>query len=229
MLVLERQFRCLSEKGHGAGGGEVLGTSNLLLAIKFSSGKKLPPAYSPTPAHNHTHTPQHDFSAELKTLHRIALCALSIDRKPYPSLPNISIPDATVPQPFPPLDDFITDLPTIRRVLEKQQKQLSGLIMQHVISTAVLEFGQEDGNDKKANSTAYVTSILFGQGNLTGQVLSFYGRYEDEWVFRSGIEGRKLARKSLVPFVSFIIPPFSIEHLVNRRMNRVLAILETWR
>lgn len=39
LLVLERQFRCLSEKGHGAGGGEVLGTSNLLLAIKFSSGK----------------------------------------------------------------------------------------------------------------------------------------------------------------------------------------------
>lgn len=64
------------------------------------------------------------------------------------------------------------------------EKQLNGLFTQHFISTTVLEFGQEDGNDKKANSTAYLTSNTFGKVSLMVQVLSFYGRYEDERDFQ---------------------------------------------
>lgn len=63
-------------------------------------------------------------------------------------------------------------------------KQLNGLITQHFTSTTVLEFGQEDGNDKKANSTVYPTSNTFRKVSLMVQVLSFYGSYEDERVFQ---------------------------------------------
>ena len=67
------------------------------------------------------------------------------------------------------------------------EKHLNDLITQHVISTTMLELDEEDNNDKMANSTAYLTSNTFGQGNLTGQVLNFYG--EEERVFKSRIQG----------------------------------------
>lgn len=68
--------------------------------------------YSTRPPHNHTKTPDQDFSAELEILHKIALHTLSLDRKSWLTLFNIFTPGTIILYPSPPPEDFITDLLT---------------------------------------------------------------------------------------------------------------------
>ena len=88
--------------------------------------------------------------------------ALSIDSKNYPPLSNIFTNDLVAQYPYPPPPNNIIQGATgLQRVLESQ---LHGVVMQHSISTTVVDFSGTD----TPNSTAYLIATYLGQGNLIG-------------------------------------------------------------
>ena len=89
------------------------------------------------------------------------------------------------------------------------EKQLNGLITQHFVPTAMLGFGQEDNNDKKENSTAYVTSNSFGQVYLTDQVCPFMGGMRMIGFSGQGLNGGRLREGVWCLLWVFVIPSFS--------------------
>ena len=57
-------------------------------------------------------------------------------------------------------------------------------------------------NATAAIAVTYLQANFFGQGNLTGQVLTDYGKYVDELAFVEGV-GWRVRDRRLVNFVSF--------------------------
>lgn len=78
--------------------------------------------------------------------------------------------------------------------------QLRSLVTEHTISTTVVNFGPP-GQQYTPNSTAYLAANYLGQGNLTGQVLMFYGKYTDLWAIEDG--SWKSRNRNLTFSVSF--------------------------
>ena len=131
--------------------------------------------------------------AELEIRQKISLYALAIDQKNFGLLSDVFTPNAVAN--YPP-NNIITGLPAIQAFLKSQ---LADIVTQHTISSTVVDFV-----DKRfPNSTSYLVAYYFGQGNLTGQTLSFYGRYLDRWEFKDG--GWRSRSRELVFFVSGIV------------------------
>ena len=69
-------------------------------------------------------------------------------------------------------------------------------VTQHAVTNTVVDFV----DSKAPNSTAYVVMTYLGQGDLSGQVCQFYGKYEDQWVQVRG--AWRIKRRVLSLFVS---------------------------
>ena len=130
----------------------------------------------------------------------ISRYAFASDEKDLDALSKVFTPDAVVKFPLPPPNDIIRGLPAIKAALKIQ---LADYVTQHTMSTTVVD----NVNSRSPNSTAYLVANYLGQGNLTGQLLSFYGKYLDQWEY----QGRqwKIKNRELVLFVSIIVLPVS--------------------
>lgn len=145
----------------------------------------------------HYHPPHPDTSAaELQIRNKISLYALAIDAKDYSLLEEVFTTDAVVNFNGTVLDN----MPALQAFLTAQ---LQGLVTEHTISTTVVNFGPPV-QQYTPNSTAYLVAHYLGQGNLTGQVLTFYGKYTDLWAFEDG--SWKSWNRNLTFFVSFENP-----------------------
>ena len=134
----------------------------------------------------------------------ISRYALANDEKNFDALSEVFTPDAVVKFPLPPPNDIIRGLPAIKAALKVQ---LADHVTQHTMSTTVVA----NVNSRSPNSTAYLVANYLGQGNLTGQLLSFYGKYLDQWEYQGRLW--KIKHRELVLFVSTIA--FSITKSVN--------------
>lgn len=130
--------------------------------------------------------------------------AIANDEKDFEALSKVFTPDAVCKFPLPPPNDIIRGLPAIQAALKIQ---LADFVTQHTMSTTVVD----NVNSRSPNSTAYLVANYLGQGNLTGQLLSFYGKYLDQWEY----QGRqwKIKHRELVLFVSVMV--LQIQRCVN--------------
>ncbi|KAL8784764.1 MAG: hypothetical protein Q9195_008900 [Heterodermia aff. obscurata] len=136
--------------------------------------------------------------AELEIRQKISLYALAIDQKNFALLSDVFTPTAVAN--YPP-NSLVRGLPAIQAFLKTQ---LGDIVTQHTLSSTVVDFV----NPRAPNSTAYLVAYYFGQGNLTGQTLSFYGRYRDQWEYRGG--GWKTKARELVFFPPGVIGNLAI-------------------
>lgn len=127
--------------------------------------------------------------AELEIRQKISLYALAIDQKNFGILSDVFTPNSVANYP----NGLVQGLPAIQTFLKAQ---LADIVTQHTISSTVVDFV----NKRSPNSTSYLVAYYFGQGNLTGQTLNFYGRYLDQWEYRGG--GWKTKSRELIVFVS---------------------------
>ena len=132
--------------------------------------------------------------AELEIRQKIPLYSLAIDQKNFGLLSDVFTPNAVAK--YPP-NSVVQGLPNIQAFLKSQ---LANFVTQHTISSTVVDFVDK----RSPNSTAYLVAYYFGQGNLTGQTLSFYGRYLDQWEYREG--GWKIRSRELIFFVRGRLP-----------------------
>ena len=155
--------------------------------------------------------------AELEIRQKISLYALAIDQKNFGLLSDVFTPNAVANYP----NRVVQGLPAIQTFLKAQ---LADIVTQHTISSTVVDFV----NKRSPNSTSYLVAYSFGQGNLTGQTLNFYGRYLDQWEYRGG--GWKTKSRELIFFVNGILISGSMMcaliSLSSRRGS--LAILLSW-
>ena len=133
--------------------------------------------------------------------------ALAIDQKNFGSLSKVFTSDAIGRYGSPPPNDVVYGLDAIQDLLSSMVGQNE---TQHTISTTVVDF-----DDKRSpNYTAYLVANYFGQWNLTGQLLSFYGQYFDTWVYQDGYW--KTKDRKLVLFVSHCMSEVVVHTLIDR-------------
>lgn len=82
-----------------------------------------------------------------------------------------------------------------------------GTVSQHTVDTHIIDlFGKTDGGAAQtAQALSYTVATYFGTGNLTGQVLTYYGKFDDTLVKTSlpGSGGWRIDHRELGFFVSF--------------------------
>lgn len=110
---------------------------------------------------------------------KISIYSLAIDTKNFALLSEVFAENITANFSLPPPNELIHGLAECQQVLKASLKDY---VTQHTISTTVVDFTDETS----PNSTAYLVANYFGKGNLTGQILGYYGTYEDTWAFESG-------------------------------------------
>lgn len=124
---------------------------------------------------------------------KISLYSIALDTKNFALLSEILTVDVVGNYGLPPPNTLIHGLPENQKVLKAA---IDGFVTQETISTTVVDFIDESS----PNSTAYLVANYFGKGNLTGQLLSVYGKYEDNWAFEDG--SWKIKNRTLSFFVS---------------------------
>ncbi|MCJ1460074.1 hypothetical protein MMC28_010453 [Mycoblastus sanguinarius] len=110
---------------------------------------------------------------------QISLYSIALDTKNFALLSEVLTVDTVGNYGLPPPNTILNGLAENQKVLKAT---IDGFVMQETISTTVVDFIDESS----PNSTAYLVANYFGQGNLTGQLLSVYGKYEDDWAFEDG-------------------------------------------
>ena len=63
-----------------------------------------------------------------------------------------------------------------------------------------------DIGDGTAQAISYQQAVYFGSGNLTGQIVTFYERFNDVWRKDLADGSLKISKKSLAIFVSSPFP-----------------------
>ena len=98
------------------------------------------------------------------------LFSRSVDDHDYALLDSIFSPNATANFATPA--GFVDGLPAIKTEL---QIALAGSVSQHALSTHMINL---TGNQATmASASTYLQGTFFGQGDLTGQIQTTYGRY----------------------------------------------------
>lgn len=121
------------------------------------------------------------------------LFARSVDTHDYTLLDSVFSPNAVAN--FATSAGCIDGLPAIKVFL---QNTLTGTVSQHALSTHMINVG---GNQTTtASASTYLQGTFFGQGNLTGQIQTTYGRYDDLLGFSS--VGWRVYNRTLVAFGS---------------------------
>lgn len=97
------------------------------------------------------------------------LFARSVDTHDYALLDSVFSPNATAN--FATSAGYVDGLPAIKAEL---QTALTGTVSQHTLSTHMINVtGNSNGT---ASASTYLQGTFFGQGNLTGQILTSHGR-----------------------------------------------------
>ena len=125
---------------------------------------------------------------------KISLYSIALDTKNFALLSEVLTVDTVGNYGLPPPNALVHGLADNQKVLKAA---IDGYVTQETISTTVVDFIDESS----PNSTAYLVANYFGKGNLTGQLLSVYGKYEDSWAFEAG--SWKIKSRTLSFFVSF--------------------------
>lgn len=97
------------------------------------------------------------------------LFARSVDTHDYTLLDSVFSPDATAN--FATSAGFVIGLPAIKTEL---QTKLTGTVSQHALSTHMIDV--VGTQNTMASASTYLQGTFFGQGNLTGQIRTTYGR-----------------------------------------------------
>lgn len=124
---------------------------------------------------------------------KISLYSIALDTKNFALLSEVLTVDTVGNYGLPPPNTLIHGLAENQKVLKAS---IDGFVTQETISTTVVDFVDESS----PNSTAYLGAHYFGKGNLTGQLLSVYGKYEDNWALEGG--SWKIKNRTLSFFVS---------------------------
>ena len=166
-----------------------LAVLQFLLTIVFTTS-----ASSSTQALPDLIVPPKDQETAYTSIQRtLYLFSTAVDTKTYSLFDEIFTADVTANFSVPGTTS-ISGLPHLKTVLGGL---LSGLVSQHSLTNLVVDFQSPNS----ANSTQYLTTTFFGQGNLAETVLTNYGMYVDE-LEKQG-DGRWLvSRRELVNTVS---------------------------
>ena len=124
---------------------------------------------------------------------KLSLYSIALDTKNFALLSEVLTVDVVANYGLPPPNTVVHGLAENQKVLKAA---IDGFITQETISTTDVDFSHENS----PNSTAYLVANYFGKGNLTGQLLSVYGKYEDSWSFEGG--SWKIKNRVLSLFVS---------------------------
>ncbi len=124
---------------------------------------------------------------------KISLYSIALDTKNFALLSEVLTVDVVADYGLPPPNALVHGLAENQKVLKAA---IDHYTTQETISTTVVDFIDENS----PNSTAYLVANYFGKGNLTGQLLSVYGKYEDRWAFEGG--SWKIKNRILSFFVS---------------------------
>ena len=152
-----------------------------VIAVATSS---TPDLHSPTPANSGP-------AAILQIQQTLNQYALDVDSKNYTALIDVFTPNARA-EFQPSLVAF--GLPAI---VAEVSKSLEGLISQHSLTTQVVTLESETD----ASAVTYLQANFFGQGNLTGEVVTDYGKYLDDFTFVQDV-GWRVRNRTLVTLVS---------------------------
>lgn len=125
------------------------------------------------------------------------LFPLSVDRKDYGLLAHVFSQDVTANFLVGPVCHSLT------AVHQQLQAHLKGLVSHHSLTTQSIEFPDSG----RATATSYLIAAFFGQGQLAGQFLINYGRYEDTLVWDDG--AWKVNNRTLVITVWTPLPSIS--------------------
>ena len=120
-----------------------------------------------------------DTAVDSQIRNTLSLYAIAVDTRDFGLLAEVFTKDAIADYSAPPPNNIYRGLPAIQEFLKAS---LHNAVSQHTISTTVIDFSDRFS----PNSTAYVVANFLGQGNLTGQILSIYGKYIDQWAYESG-------------------------------------------
>lgn len=108
-----------------------------------------------------------------------------------------------------------------------------GTVTQNVVTTESISQSKFDdqGSAFAAEARSYLTVTYFGQGHLTGQILTFYGRFEDTLI-RTELQGNagwritnRTARFFVRPFLQSCLMP-AIDYIDDVFINWLGAISE---
>lgn len=128
-----------------------------------------------------------------------------VDAKNFAGLVNIFTPNATYNAGTPSQDVFGID--NIEAILSAILPP--GSITHNAVSTQSYTLGppfDEQGSAGTATGVVYITVSYIGQGDLSGQALVFFGKYDDSYV-KSGDRalygGWRINKRVFVGFVSF--------------------------
>ena len=125
------------------------------------------------------------------------------DAKNFAGLVNIYTQNATY---IPDTGPRIRGIVAIQAFLSKIFP--NGTITQHVISTesiTLLGPFDEQGAAGTATGVVYSTTVYIGQGNLTGQAYTAFGKYVDKYVKTADFArhgGWRISERAFLPFVS---------------------------
>lgn len=119
---------------------------------------------------------------------------LSVDRKDYSRLAEVFSQDVTADFLVGPVCHGLT------AVQQQLQAHLEGLGSHHSLTTQSIQFPDAG----TATATSYLIATFFGQGQLVGQFLTDYGRYDDTLVRDDG--WWKVNNRTLV-IVVWTLPP----------------------
>ena len=124
---------------------------------------------------------------------KVSLYSIALDTKNLALLSEVYTVDVVANYSLPPPNALVSGLAENQKVLKAQ---IDDYVTQETISTIIVDFVDESS----PNSTAYLVANYFGTGNLTGQLLNVFGKYEDKWAFEEG--SWKIKNRTLSLFVS---------------------------
>lgn len=100
----------------------------------------------------------------------------SVDAHDYDLLDAVFAPDAIAN--FRTSAGIVSGLENIKAMLNQS---LAGTVSHHSLGTITVNFDSSNGTS--ATTSTYLEGTFFGQGNLTGQICTTYGRYVSDPAF----------------------------------------------
>lgn len=117
---------------------------------------------------------------DLEIRNKLSLYAIRLDTKQFDLLDEIFTSDVVANYGLPGTAGIYHGLTAVKDFLKSNLPP--NYVTQHAITTIVIDFS----NESTPISTAYVTANYFGQGDLTGQTVTVYGAYRDQWTDDGG-------------------------------------------
>lgn len=110
--------------------------------------------------------------------------SILIDKLNWSALDTVFTSNATFDFSLPNIP-VLHGLPAIEKTLAALAPP--GTVSQHTVSTLSISLSGSDRKNEsagvyRAEALSYTVATYFGTGNLTGQILTFYGKFDDKFV-----------------------------------------------